>query len=120
MTTKVLLKQVGKGSNFISSPLSFHVILSLVCCRIKGADSEAASFHLWEQKLLVIFVSHLCSDYQDCNINPRKDKSCQSSNLYPSSMGRALIKDHQLENFLQKHPQCCVQSNRGDFANKVC
>ncbi|KAG6741864.1 hypothetical protein POTOM_055144 [Populus tomentosa] len=30
MTNRVLLKEIEKGSNFVSSPLSFHVVLSLV------------------------------------------------------------------------------------------
>lgn len=36
LSYKILLKEVEKGSNFVSSPLSLHIILSLVAAGSKG------------------------------------------------------------------------------------
>ncbi|KAJ6860999.1 hypothetical protein NC651_037168 [Populus alba x Populus x berolinensis] len=44
MTNRVLLKEIEKGSNFVSSPLSFHVVLSLVAAGSTGKTLEPASF----------------------------------------------------------------------------
>ncbi|KAJ6861014.1 hypothetical protein NC651_037175 [Populus alba x Populus x berolinensis] len=40
MTNRVLLKEIEKGSNFVSSPLSFHVVLSLVAAGSTGKTLE--------------------------------------------------------------------------------
>ncbi|GKU97429.1 hypothetical protein SLEP1_g10574 [Rubroshorea leprosula] len=40
MTNHVLLKQAKEGSNFVSSPLSFHVVLSLIAAGSKGHTLE--------------------------------------------------------------------------------
>ncbi|CAK7335293.1 unnamed protein product [Dovyalis caffra] len=40
MTNQILLKQVEKGSNFVSSPLSLHVMLSLVAAGSTGQTLE--------------------------------------------------------------------------------
>ncbi|KAL3568140.1 hypothetical protein D5086_030791 [Populus alba] len=40
VTNRVLLKEIEKGSNFVSSPLSFHVVLSLVAAGSTGNTLE--------------------------------------------------------------------------------
>jgi serpin B len=40
MTNQLLLKEIEKGSSFVSSPLSFHLALSLVAAGSTGKTLE--------------------------------------------------------------------------------
>lgn len=51
MTSQVLLKQIEVGSNFVSSPLSFHVLLSLIASGSTGRTLEQLLFFLGSKSI---------------------------------------------------------------------
>ena len=119
MANRVILKEVSKGSNFVLSPLSFHVMLSLIAVGSTGRTLEQLLCHL--ESTSIDDLNKISSQIVALTSMHRERNDLISSLIVSSANGLWVDRSFTLKPSFEKIVKGVykAEAKEVDFANKV-